>query len=139
QWIGAEIYATAGNDDKRAFLRDLGVPHVMDSRSLQFAEEVETLTAGRGVDVVLNAMAGEALRKSFALLAPYGRFVEIGKKDIAENSGLPMQTFNRNVSFTAVDLDRIFRDRVSLAQRLFRDVAERFERGDLRALPTTVF
>ena len=113
QWRGAEIYATAGNDDKRAFVRDIGVPYVMDSRSLQFAEQVRMLTAGHGVDVVLNAMAGEALRQSFALLAPYGRFVEIGKKDIAENSGLPMETFNRNVSFSAIDLDRIFRDRVA--------------------------
>jgi acyl transferase domain-containing protein/acyl carrier protein len=139
QWVGAEIYATAGSDDKRASLRALGVPHVMDSRSLLFADEVQTLTAGRGVDVVLNAMAGEALRKSFALLAPYGRFVEIGKKDIAENSGLPMQTFNRNVSFTAIDLDRIFRDREALAQRLFKAVTQGFVQGYFHALPTTVF
>src|SRR5262249_1970371 len=58
QWLGAEIYATAGNDDKRAFLRALGVPCVMDSRSLLFADEVQMLTAGQGVDVVLNAMSG---------------------------------------------------------------------------------
>jgi phthiocerol/phenolphthiocerol synthesis type-I polyketide synthase C len=84
QWLGAEIYATAGNDQKRDFMRQLGVPHVMDSRTLKFADEVRALTGGYGVDVVLNALDGEALRKSFALLAPYGRFVEIGKKDIAE-------------------------------------------------------
>jgi NADPH:quinone reductase-like Zn-dependent oxidoreductase len=139
KWLGATIFATAGNEEKRARLRAMGVPYVTDSRSLLFAEEIRALTSGQGVDVVLNATAGEMLRKSFALLAPYGRFVEIGKKDIAENSGLPMQTFNRNVSFSAVDLDRIFRDRVGLAQRLFRDVAERFERGDFRPLPATVF
>jgi len=139
RWLGATIFATAGTEQKRAALRAMGVPYVMDSRSLRFADEIRTVTAGQGVDVVLNAIPGEALRKSFALLAPHGRFVEIGKKDIAENSGLPMETFNRNVSFTAVDLDRIFRDRVSLARRLFREVAERFERGDLRALPITVF
>ena len=139
QWLGATIYATAGSEEKRASLRAMGVPYVMDSRSILFADEIWALTAGEGVDVVLNAMAGEALRKSFALLAPYGRFVEIGKKDIAENNGLPMQTFHRNVSFTAVDLDQIFRDRVTLAQRLFRDVADGFDRGHFRALPTTVF
>jgi len=70
QWLGAEIYATAGSDEKRDFLRDLGLRHVMDSRSLQFADEVRALTGGAGVDVVLNALDGEALRKSFALLAP---------------------------------------------------------------------
>ncbi len=139
QWLGAEIFATAGNDEKRDFLRGLGVRHVMDSRSVQFADEIRALTGGQGVDVVLNALDGEALRKSFALLAPYGRFVEIGKKDIAENSGLPMQTFNRNVSFTAIDLDRIFRDRLSLAQHLFETVAQGFTDGHFHALPTTVF
>ena len=139
QWLGAEIFATAGNDEKRDFLRGLGVRHVMDSRSVQFANDIRALTGGQGVDVVLNALDGEALRKSFALLAPYGRFVEIGKKDIAENSGLPMQTFNRNVSFTAIDLDRIFRDRLSLAQHLFETVAQGFTDGHFRALPTTVF
>src|SRR5713226_2763668 len=108
------------------------------TRSVQFADEVQALTAGQGVDVVLNAIAGEALRKSFALLAPYGRFVEIGKKDIAENSGLPMETFNRNVSFRAIDLDRIFRDRVHLAQHLFEVTAKGFEEGYFRALPTKV-
>jgi len=99
----------------------------MDSRTLQFAEEIQTLTAGQGVDVVLNAMSGDALKKSFALLAPYGRFVEIGKKDIAENSGLPMETFNRNASFSAIDLDRIFRDRVTFAQRLFTTTVKGFD------------
>lgn len=139
QWLGAEIYATAGNDDKRALLREMGVPYVMDSRTLHFADEIQSLTAGRGIDVVLNAMSGEALRKSFALLAAYGRFIEIGKKDIAENSGLPMETFNRNVSFTAIDLDRIFRDRVQLAQQLFEKTTRAFEDGHFRALPTSVF
>ena len=139
QWLGAEIYATAGSDEKRAFVRALGVPYVMDSRSVQFANEVQALTTGQGVDVVLNAISGEALRKSFTLLAPYGRFVEIGKKDIAENSALPMQTFNRNVSFTAIDLDRIFQDRVALAQGLFKATAQGFAQGYFRALPTTVF
>src|SRR5207244_1775001 len=77
--------------------------------------------------------------KSFALLMPDGRYVEIGKKDIAENIGLPMETFNRNVSFSAIDLDRIFRDRVRLAQHLFETTAKGFEQGHFRALPTTVF
>jgi acyl transferase domain-containing protein/acyl carrier protein len=139
QWLGGEIYATAGNEEKRALLRSLGVPYVLDSRTLHFADEIQAITAGQGVDVVLNAMSGEALRKSFALLAPYGRFVEIGKKDIAENSGLPMETFNRNVSFSAIDLDRIFQDRVRLAQHLFETTSRGFEEGHFRALPTTVF
>lgn len=139
RWIGAEIFATAGSAAKREFLERLGIRHVMDSRTLQFADEVREATSGRGVDVVLNAMSGEALTKSFALLAPYGRFVEIGKQDIAENSGLPMNTFNRNVSFTAIDLDRMLHDRVPFLDELIEDVRGGFERGDFDPLPVTAF
>ena len=139
RWIGAEIFATAGSIAKREFLQGLGITHVMDSRTLQFADEVKEATGGRGVDVVLNAMSGEALMKSFALLAPYGRFVEIGKQDIAENSGLPMNTFNRNVSFTAIDLDRMLHDRVPFLDDLINDVRGAFERGDFDPVPVTAF
>jgi acyl transferase domain-containing protein/acyl carrier protein len=139
RWIGAEIFATAGTEEKRQYLRALGIAHVMDSRTLRFAEEVKRTTADRGVDVVLNAMSGDALMKSFALLAPYGRFVEIGKQDIAENSGLPMNTFYRNVSFSAVDLDRMFQDRVPALKHLIAAVCAGFERGEFTAIPVQVF
>ncbi len=139
QWLGAEMFVTAGTPEKREFLKSLGIQYVMDSRTLKFADDVEQWTNGRGVDVVLNAMSGEALQKSFNLLAPYGRFVEIGKKDIAENSGLAMGAFNRNATFRAIDLDRIFEDRVRLGRQLFREVYQGFEEGRLHALPVTVF
>ena len=66
--VGAEIYATAGSPEKRAYLRQLGVEHVMDSRALDFADEVMACTHGAGVDLVLNALAGEAIPKSLATL-----------------------------------------------------------------------
>lgn len=62
------------------------------------------LTKGYGVDVVINSLAGDSLRASWECIAPYGRFIEIGKADITSNSALPMSTFARNVSFSAVDL-----------------------------------
>lgn len=79
---GAEIYATAGSDRKRALLRALGVAHVYDSRSLGFADGVLADTGGAGVDVVLNSLAGEFVQRSFDVLAAGGRFVEIGKRDL---------------------------------------------------------
>lgn len=111
----------------------------MDSRTLRFADEITEFTNGAGVDVVLNALSGEALVKSFNLLGPYGRFVDIGKKDIAENAGLPMAAFNRNLSFSAVDIDRLFKERVQLARQVFREVHQGFEQGRFHALPVTVF
>jgi acyl transferase domain-containing protein/acyl carrier protein len=79
---GAEIFATAGNPAKRELLAGMGVAYVLDSRSLDFSNEVLALTGGRGVDVVLNSLAGEFIDKSVAALTPGGRFVEIGKSGI---------------------------------------------------------
>jgi acyl transferase domain-containing protein/acyl carrier protein len=79
QRAGAEIYTTAGSDLKRSHLRALGVKHVFDSRTAAFADAIRSATAGRGVDVILNSLTGDALVESRRLLAAGGRFVELGR------------------------------------------------------------
>ena len=79
--IGAEVYATASRSKWQA-LRALGVEHIMDSRSLDFASQIQKTTAGHGVDVVLNSLSGDYIRKGIELLSPGGRFVELGKRDV---------------------------------------------------------
>ncbi|QBI56618.1 Mycocerosic acid synthase [Streptomonospora litoralis] len=134
---GAEVIATAGTEAKREVLRVLGVEHVLDSRSLEFASEVMELTGGRGVDVVLNSLAGEALTRSLEVLAPGGRFVELGKRDIMENGALPLRPFADNISFSAVDLSSMLGKEV-LAEHWAR-VVRRLRDGVYRPLPHTVF
>jgi NADPH:quinone reductase-like Zn-dependent oxidoreductase len=75
QRAGAEVFATAVSQEKRGLLRFLGVEHVMNSRSLAFADQVMEATGGRGVDIVLNSLAGKAIAKGVSCLAPYGRFL----------------------------------------------------------------
>ena len=70
--------------------------------------DVLKATNGRGVDVVFNSLTGEMLHDSFRALAPFGRFVEIGKRDILESGKLDMGIFNRGATFTAFDLTDIF-------------------------------
>ncbi len=82
QRAGAEIFATAGSDEKRALLADMGIAHVFDSRSLDFSTQILERTGGRGVDIALNSLAGEFIGRTVAALAPGGRFIEIGKTDI---------------------------------------------------------
>ena len=65
---GAEVYATAGTEAKRDWLRSLGVRHVFDSRSGQFAREVMAATDGAGVDIVLNSLAGDAIAQGLSVL-----------------------------------------------------------------------
>ncbi|NES13758.1 MULTISPECIES: type I polyketide synthase [Micromonospora] len=134
---GAEVLATAGSEEKRDLLRRLGVKHVMDSRSLRFADEVAALTDGRGVDVVLNSLTGAALTRSLGLLAPNGRFVEIGKQDIYADRHLGLQALRHNRSFLAVDLERVFAERPKLIARLFAEVLRGFDSGEFTALPVT--
>ncbi len=136
---GAEVFATAGTPEKRQMLASLGVKHVMDSRSLHFADEVMDLTQGRGVDVVLNSLTGEALTRSLSLLAPNGRFVEIGKQDIYHDGHLGLGLLRQNRSFFAVDLEQLLADQPALVATLFAEVSRGFEDGELTALPVTGF
>ncbi|MEU8693464.1 SDR family NAD(P)-dependent oxidoreductase [Streptomyces sp. NPDC048665] len=135
---GARVFATAGTPAKREMLRGLGVQHVMDSRTLDFAAEITALTGGRGVDVVLNSTSGETLVRSLGLLAPGGRFVEIGKRDIYDNSHIGLEFFKDNRAFLAVDLERTIREEPGEIAALFADVVQGFEHGDFSALPVTV-
>ena len=103
--LGAEILATAGSETKRQSLRDLDIEFVYDSRSTEFAEKILEDTDGEGVDVVLNSLAGEFIPAGLSVLRRYGRFLELGKRDILENKTLDMQPFDRSLSFIAANLE----------------------------------
>jgi acyl transferase domain-containing protein/acyl carrier protein len=136
---GAEVYATAGNDTKRAYLQTQGVQNVYDSRSLDFADEIMRDTGGEGVDVVLNVLHGEAQQKSIGLLAPFGRFIEIGKRDIEENRGMGLAEFNRNLQFSAVDIDRMLAEKPALFDSVLQEVWDKVRAGHLAPVPVTSF
>ncbi|SHH59333.1 sulfolipid-1 biosynthesis phthioceranic/hydroxyphthioceranic acid synthase [Bradyrhizobium erythrophlei] len=101
---GAEIFATAGSEQRRQLLRDMGIDHVYDSRSVEFADQIRRDTDGYGVDVVLNSVTGAAQLAGLNLLALGGRFVEIGKRDIYGDTKLGLSPFRRNLAFWGVDL-----------------------------------
>ena len=105
--IGAEVYLTVSTDEKRDLLmKTYGIPsdRFFSSRNTSFASGIRRLTDGRGVDVVLNSLSGDLLKASWECIAPLGRFVEIGKRDIESNSRLSMSPFAKNVTFASVDL-----------------------------------
>jgi NADPH:quinone reductase-like Zn-dependent oxidoreductase/acyl carrier protein/SAM-dependent methyltransferase len=139
QLLGAEIYATAGSPEKRDFLKTLGVPHVMDSRSLDFVDDVLARTGSEGVDVVLNSLGGETLVRSLSLLREGGRFVELGKRDLEFNTKVGLRPFLKQLSFFAVDLDRLVASRPDLATTLFREVMQLVEQRKLGPLPYVVY
>ncbi len=139
QHIGAEIFATAGSDRKREFLRKIGVHHVLDSRSTAFADEIRRLTDHEGVDVVLNSLPGEMMIASLGVLRAYGRFLEIGKMDIYQNRMIGLAPFKDNLSYHAIDLDRLLRQRPELVRRLLEEILAHLEAGHYHPLPYTEF
>ena len=135
QHKGAIVIATAGSNAKRAFLRNLGVDHVLDSRDLSFADDIRQLTGGRGIDVVLNSLSGEAMERSIGLLKPFGRFLELGKRDFMMDTRVGLRPLRQNISYFAVDVDRLPVERPEVAGGLLREIAELVEAGVLRPLP----
>ncbi|KAK8039588.1 polyketide synthase PKS2 [Apiospora rasikravindrae] len=105
--VGATVFATISSLEKKELLMtEYGIPeeYIFSSRDLSFAAGVMRITDNKGVDVILNSLAGEALRASFNCIATFGRFVEIGKRDIFANGKLDMFPFSRSVTFAACDL-----------------------------------
>lgn len=139
QHCGAKVIATAGSEEKRALLRNFGADHVCSSRTLAFADEVSKFTGGKGVDVVLNSLAGEAMIRSMDCLGPFGRFVELGKRDFYANTHLGLRPFRRNLTYFGVDIDQLLGEHREVAQRLFADVVRLFADGKLVPLPYRVF
>lgn len=135
KWAGADIFATAGTDEKRDFLRLLGVGRVYDSRSLAFADEILADTGGKGVDVVLNSLAGEAINRNLRVLKPFGRFLELGKRDFYENTKIGLRPFRNNISYFGIDADQLMSEQPKLTGQLFGEVMALFAEGVLHPLP----
>lgn len=136
---GAEIFATAGTEEKREYLRSIGISNVYSSRNLDFSREIMKATGSYGVDVVLSSLPGEMMYQSLAILAPYGTYLEIGKKDIVDNASLPMRFFNKNLSYISIDLDRMLRERQDKMNSLLGDVCDYIQKGQLQPLPVKIF
>lgn len=135
---GARVIATAGSREKRALVKALGAEHVLDSRSLAFVDEIRAIT-GSGVDVVLNSLFGEAMERSLNALKPFGRFVELGKRDYVANTHIGLRPFRRNLSYFGVDLDQVLQHQGEDGARMFREVMALFGEGGLKPLPYQPF
>jgi len=137
--IGAVIFATAGSEEKRQLVRDMGVTHVYNSRSTDWFDDLMRDTDGKGVDVILNSLAGKHQRLGIQALRSSGRFLEIGKMDIYDNNGLDLLAFRKNISFFAIDMDRMVLDNPTLATEVAMEVGKNFEAGNYDLIPTQVF
>jgi len=139
KWIGAEVIGTAGSDEKRNHLRALGITHVTTSRDVSFADDVMAWTEGRGVDVVLNFSPGELMTKSLACLAPFGRFIEIGKMSFEQDAPLNLRPFNENLLYASVDADRLMASRPEYIAGIISELLDLMTEKRLGSVPVTLF
>ncbi|KAL7620421.1 hypothetical protein AAE478_009416 [Parahypoxylon ruwenzoriense] len=143
QLAGAEIFVTVGSDEKQQFMIDeYGIPpsHIFSSRKSGFAEKIMRMTGGKGVEIVLNSLAGELLKETWDCIATFGYFLEIGKRDIYANTRLEMRPFDKHVTFSGIDLSRVFTQRLEWGSRIFNDCFKLFHEGKLTPMkPITAF
>src|ERR1700753_1755544 len=133
--LGARVIATAGTEERRAVAVAAGADHALGSRSVNFVDEVMALTDGCGVDVVYTSAPGEIGVQNFRVAAEFGRIVDIGKADIYGGGTLDLAPFDRNLSYHAVDMDRMLRYKPSLVRSLTQQVVDRLSDATYRYLP----
>ncbi|MFD3704498.1 SDR family NAD(P)-dependent oxidoreductase [Nocardia sp. NPDC058658] len=133
--LGATVFATASTAERRAVAAQAGATHTLDSRSSSFVDEVLRLTEGRGVDVVYNSMPGEVISQNFTVAAEFGRIIEIGKADVYFGGTIDLQPFTRNLSFFAVDMDRMLAHQPDRFRQLMRECVTALTGGGATALP----
>jgi NADPH:quinone reductase-like Zn-dependent oxidoreductase/acyl carrier protein len=134
---GARVAATVSSPEKRAVAAAFGAEKVYHSRSTAFRDEI--LAEIGGVDVVLNSLAGDAMQASLKCLKPFGRFVELGKRDYVLNTALGLRPFRRNLTYFGVDLDQLLAANLPLVERLLANIAAQFAAGTLQPLPYRAF
>ncbi|KAG9235384.1 polyketide synthase [Amylocarpus encephaloides] len=120
---GAEIFATVGSLEKRDFLeKTYGLPrdHILSSRDTTFKAGVMRMTNGRGVDIVINSLAGDILRATWECVAPFGRFAEIGLTDIESRARISMGIFARSARFEAIELNYMQKTDMGRIEDLFK-------------------
>ncbi len=135
--VGATVFATAGNSEKRSFLKQLGVAHVFDSRSLAFREQILEATGGAGVDVVLNSLSGDFVRASFDVTARNGSFLEVGKRGIWSDA--EVGALKKNIRYCPFDMGDVAMEDPSQIGAMLRELIAQFETRELQPLPTAVY
>ncbi|KAL6812029.1 hypothetical protein J3E69DRAFT_359798 [Trichoderma sp. SZMC 28015] len=140
--VGAEVFATVSTPEKRDLLiNEYGIKkdHIFSSRDLSFVKGIMRMTNNRGIDVVLNSLSGDALRASWDVLAPFGRFIEIGKKDAQSNGRIDLSPLLRQTVMASVDLAIIMNYKPKKLGQLIAKTVRLFAEGKVRlAKPTRV-
>ncbi|EED21266.1 polyketide synthase, putative [Talaromyces stipitatus ATCC 10500] len=144
--MGATVYTTVGSQSKRDYLTwEMGIPaeNIFNSRDDSFVDGIMKATGGKGINVIINSLVGDLMHASWACIAPFGRFVEIGKRELIDAGSLDMHKFLQGSTFSAFDLSEFFYADDPYYQRVVYDytteVIEMYRAGKIKASPVATF
>lgn len=137
QSVGAKIIVTAGNQQKRNYLEHLGIHHVFDSRNFDYVQKIEQITAGRGVDVVLNYATGDYIPETLKITAQQGRFIEIAKRNIWSQE--EMSSARPDIKYHILAIDQKINEDAHFAHHYLAKIFPLFEQHKFSVLPLTCF
>jgi NADPH:quinone reductase-like Zn-dependent oxidoreductase/acyl carrier protein len=130
QRAGAEVFVTA-SPSKWETLRSMGVEHIFNSRTLDFVEQIRSITQGEGIDIVLNSLTGEFINASLSLLCSGGQFIELGK---GQQPILPV-----DISYVQIDLVELCQQQPRLIQSMLQQIVQQITAQTLHPLPYSQF
>lgn len=120
QYLGADIYATVGSDEKRELLvKKFGIDpsRIFNSRHQSSLEEIMMASGRRGIDVILCSSPGDLMHETWRCIAPFGRFIEVGRTNVLGCSKLSMDVFKRNATFSSFDVTMLYEEKPALYRR----------------------
>jgi NADPH:quinone reductase-like Zn-dependent oxidoreductase len=151
---GAEIFATAGSDEKVEFVRELGARHPMNYNTVDFVEEIRSRVGRRNIDLVLDGVGADTLRHGYDLLAPLGRLVSFGLSEAVSGPGRnlpkalrawwrtprfnPVNLIGRNVGVFGFHLAHLER-RQELVAEAFAEILNLVVKGEIRPIIAHTF
>ncbi|KAI1121034.1 polyketide synthase-like protein [Nemania abortiva] len=146
QRAGAIVYSTVSSSARRKFLeKHLAIPssHIFNSRTEGFVADVMAATGGRGVDVVINSLVGDLMHAGWRCIANFGRFVEVGKKELSDVGRLDIDVFLRNATFTAFDLTELAYSAEDFHRNILASNIQKaldlYRAGHIKPAPATIF
>ena len=142
QHLGAVVFVTVHSGEERELMQDrygIAPSHTFSTETAAFRNGIKKLTGGYGVDIVLNSLDGEMFRDSSALIAPFGRFIDIGSNSLMDGAFLPMEFLHRNVTLAYVDAALLVQKNKPLTRQLLKAVVELAASRSIQSItPTTV-
>ncbi|USP74624.1 uncharacterized protein yc1106_01898 [Curvularia clavata] len=135
--LGATTYCTVSSEEKVKFLEEeIGIPRrcIFNSRNRSFVTDVKRVTNEVGVDFVLNSLSGDLLHASWECVAPFGKMIEIGKRDLIANGRMSLHPFAENRSFHGIELANLFTHRPKECRRLLVKMVDLYEAGHIKPI-----